>query len=176
MHGLDRSFFQELADGVQFLPATLVWFWIAHFQFTERVEDHLGNDQPGVLLVIGGDDIPRSDLGARRRQAGFVGVLVILFQCLRSSRSARLNFQFLSGSSSHARGSAGVVPPWTNGGRISRSAVPLRCRCFSWSWGWSDNDVARSSSSSMSPRRQTLAGAGVPGGRGPPIPPRNRSG
>jgi hypothetical protein len=33
-------------------------FGIRHFQSVEGVENDLRNDQPGVLLVVGGNDIP----------------------------------------------------------------------------------------------------------------------
>ena len=44
----------------------------------ERIQDNLGNNQPGILLIIGGNDVPRCVMGARRAQTSFIGVRVLL--------------------------------------------------------------------------------------------------
>ena len=52
------SFREPLADRQQFPPALCARFRIGHFESFERIEDNPGNNQPGILLVVGGDDIP----------------------------------------------------------------------------------------------------------------------
>ena len=42
-------------------------FRISHFESFERIEDDLGHDQPGVLLVVGGNDIPGRVIGCLSR-------------------------------------------------------------------------------------------------------------
>src|SRR6266404_4019624 len=50
------------------MPVT-THFRVRHFQRVERIENDLRNDQPGVLLVIGGDDIPGRFASACRTEA-----------------------------------------------------------------------------------------------------------
>ena len=44
----------------------------------KRIEDNLGNNQPGILLVIGGHDIPGRVRGAGRAQAILIRLHVML--------------------------------------------------------------------------------------------------
>jgi hypothetical protein len=48
------------------------------FEAVERVEDNLGDDQPGIFLVIGGNNIPRRMPCARRAEAFLISLPVIL--------------------------------------------------------------------------------------------------
>jgi len=47
-------------------------FGIGHFKIFEGIKDNLGNDKPGVLLVVGGNDVPRRVMGACRAQASLI--------------------------------------------------------------------------------------------------------
>ena len=68
------------ADGLQFLAPRLVRFRIIHPELFQRIEDDLRNDQPGVLFVIGGDDIPGCGCGARCTQACLIRLPVVIPQ------------------------------------------------------------------------------------------------
>jgi hypothetical protein len=46
------------ADFQQFLMALVGGLWIAHLKTFECVKDDLRYDQPSVLFVVGGNDIP----------------------------------------------------------------------------------------------------------------------
>ena len=67
-----------LADRVQFLLTISAHFRIAHLQTFERVEDDLGDDQPCVFLVVGGNDKPGRIISARRAEAFLVGLRVVV--------------------------------------------------------------------------------------------------
>ena len=77
MAGNPFYFASRFADGLQFLAVRLAGFGITHLQRLQRVEDDLRNDEPGVFLVVGGNDIPRRMSGAGRAEAGFIGLHVI---------------------------------------------------------------------------------------------------
>ena len=51
---------------------------IFHFQIRQRVEDDLGDDEPGVFLVVGGHHEPRRVPGAGGGKTFFVSGLIIL--------------------------------------------------------------------------------------------------
>jgi hypothetical protein len=63
---------QQLADRFQFLPTFRSRFGICHLQFIEGIQHNLGNNQAGVLLIVGGNDVPGRVMGACRVQAGLV--------------------------------------------------------------------------------------------------------
>jgi phosphopantetheinyl transferase (holo-ACP synthase) len=63
-----------LADGFQFLPTFRSGFRIGHLKFIERIKDNAGNNQPGILLIIGGNDIPGRVMGAGRGQARLISL------------------------------------------------------------------------------------------------------
>src|ERR1035438_1534315 len=50
---------EPLADGFQFPPAFRGGLGIGQLKFIKRIQDNLGNNQPGILLVIGGNDVDR---------------------------------------------------------------------------------------------------------------------
>jgi len=77
-------------------------FGIGHVEAFKRIEDNLGDDQPGVLFVVGGNDIPGYLARAGRAEAFLIRQPVIL------PESPLLNvgeteFPVLSGSSMRAR-------------------------------------------------------------------------
>jgi hypothetical protein len=51
---------------------------IRHPQITERIDDNVGNNQPGILLIICGNDVPGRVMGACRVQALLKSLSVIL--------------------------------------------------------------------------------------------------
>jgi hypothetical protein len=51
---------------------------VARFERLERAKDDLRDDQVGVLLVIGGNDIPRRLVGARCTKAILIRLNVLL--------------------------------------------------------------------------------------------------
>ena len=51
---------------------------VSHFEFIERIEDNLGHDQPGILFVVGGDDVPGRVMGAGGAQASLISLRVLL--------------------------------------------------------------------------------------------------
>ena len=59
-------------------PAFRRGLGIRHLKFIERIQDNLGNNQPGILLIIGGNNIPGSVMGAGRVQASLISLHVIL--------------------------------------------------------------------------------------------------
>ena len=69
---------QQFADGFQFPPPFRGGLGIGHFQLLECIQDNFGNNQPGILLVIGGDDIPRRVSSAGRGQAVLISLHVML--------------------------------------------------------------------------------------------------
>ena len=69
---------EPLAHHLQFLPALCVCFGVSHFESVERIKDNLGYDQPSVLFVVGGNDIPGCVPGARRTEAFLVRRHVLL--------------------------------------------------------------------------------------------------
>src|SRR5664280_690838 len=72
-----NSFRQPLADQLQFLSALCVRFGVSHFESLECVENNLRDDQPGVFLVVGGNDIPRRVPGACRTEAFLIRLHVL---------------------------------------------------------------------------------------------------
>jgi hypothetical protein len=46
------------ADGFEFQPTLCGGLGIGHLKFIEGIQDDLGNNQPGILLIIGGNDVP----------------------------------------------------------------------------------------------------------------------
>jgi hypothetical protein len=68
---------EMFADGFQFPQAFRGGFGICHFKFIERVKDNLRNDDPGILLVIGANDVPGRVMGARRGQAGPISLHIM---------------------------------------------------------------------------------------------------
>ena len=66
------------ADRFQFPTAFRCGFGIGHFKFVERIKDNAGNNQPGILLIIGGNDEPGCVPGAGRVQALFISLHVML--------------------------------------------------------------------------------------------------
>ncbi len=71
-------FCERFADRLQFLAARLAGFRITHLQRFQRVEHDLRKDEPGIFLVVGGNDMPRRMAGVRRAQAVFIRFHVIL--------------------------------------------------------------------------------------------------
>src|SRR5664280_2050629 len=51
---------------------------VGHFKVREGVEDDLGDDESGVLFVVGGHYVPGRAIGAGRVQAGLVGLHVLV--------------------------------------------------------------------------------------------------
>jgi hypothetical protein len=49
---------EPLADRKQFAPAYCARFWKGHFESFECIENNSGYDQPSILLVVGGNDMP----------------------------------------------------------------------------------------------------------------------
>jgi len=69
---------EPLADGFQFPPTFRGGFGIGHLKFIESIKDNLGNNQPGILFIIGGNDEPRCFMRAGRGQAIFISTHVML--------------------------------------------------------------------------------------------------
>ena len=69
---------EPLTDGFQFPPAFRGGFGIGLLKFIESIKDNLGNNQPGVLFVIGGNDVPGRVPGAGRVQASLISLHVLL--------------------------------------------------------------------------------------------------
>src|SRR5579859_3185548 len=76
--GVEPLFRELLANRLQFAPARGVRLWIGHPQAFHGVDDNPGNDQPGVCLVVGGNDVPRSVPGAGRADTLLIGFHVLL--------------------------------------------------------------------------------------------------
>jgi len=69
---------QQFADRLQF-PATFTGGpGICQLQLIERIQDNLGNNQPGILLIVGGNGVPRHVMGACSVQAILKSLDVIL--------------------------------------------------------------------------------------------------
>ncbi len=66
------------ADGLQFLEALIIDCRITHPEFLHGIEDDLRNDQPGVLLVVGRNDIPGRISGAGRVQTRLIRFYLII--------------------------------------------------------------------------------------------------
>ena len=66
------------ADGFQFPPAFRGGLGICHLKFIKRIQDNLGNNQPGIVLIIGGNGIPGCMMGAGRIEASLISLHVIL--------------------------------------------------------------------------------------------------
>src|SRR5690242_20765143 len=69
---------EALADRLQFPQPFGTGRRIAHVKPFQRVEDDLGDDQPGIGLVVGGNDIPGRMLAAGGRQALLIGLHIVL--------------------------------------------------------------------------------------------------
>ncbi len=76
--GSPASFRQQLFDRVQFETALFGGSGIRHIEIAQHIEHDLGDDQPRVFLVVGGDDVPWRMMSARRVKAILVGVHVVL--------------------------------------------------------------------------------------------------
>src|ERR1035441_5569443 len=68
---------EQLADRLQFPPTFRGGLGICHLKFFERIKDNPGNNQPGILLIIGGNDVPRRVMGACRVQASLISLHVL---------------------------------------------------------------------------------------------------
>lgn len=66
------------ADRLQFPSAFRGGLGICHLKVFERIKNNSGDDQPGVLLVIGWNDLPGCVMGACRLQAILVSLRVML--------------------------------------------------------------------------------------------------
>src|SRR5579859_7386805 len=76
--GVESLLRELLANRLQFAPARGVRFWIGHLQAFHGVDNNPGYDQPGVFLVVGGNDVPRSVPGAGRADTLLIGFHVLL--------------------------------------------------------------------------------------------------
>src|ERR1700679_853493 len=75
----NSSFFgQFLADCLQFLSTLLRGLRICHLETLERVEDNTGHNEPRVVLIIGGNGVPRRVTCAGRVQAILIRFHVML--------------------------------------------------------------------------------------------------
>ena len=75
---LKISLRELLADRPQFATALCAQFRVRHFELFERIEDNSGYDQASILFVVGGNNIPWRNLGARRTEAFLIGLHVLL--------------------------------------------------------------------------------------------------
>src|SRR2546422_10763869 len=75
---LDSRFGKLFANSLQFLLPLRRRRWIAQLEGGQRIDKDLGNDQPGIKLVICGDDVPRCMLGTGCAQALLIGVHIIV--------------------------------------------------------------------------------------------------
>jgi hypothetical protein len=78
------SFRQQLFDRIQFETMLLGGCWIRHLEFPQRIKNDLGDDQPRVLLIVGGNDVPRRMMRACRAEG-----TLRMPSCSDSSISAR---------------------------------------------------------------------------------------
>ena len=69
---------QMLPDGLQFRTSLRRGFGPCHFEIFERIEDDAGDDEPGVLFAVCGNDVPGCVMGACGVQACLIGLRVIL--------------------------------------------------------------------------------------------------
>ena len=65
------------ADGFQFTPTFHSGLGIRHLKFIKRIKNNVGNNQPGIFFIIGGNDEPRRVLGAGCGQAIFIGLHIM---------------------------------------------------------------------------------------------------
>ena len=70
--------FKLFTDQLQFFTVRLIRLRVTHPEFFQRVEDNLGDNQTGVLLIVGGNYKPRRFLCACRTQARLVRLLVMI--------------------------------------------------------------------------------------------------
>src|SRR5450759_1020607 len=70
-------FHQLFANQLQFPLVFRAGLWIGQFERLERVENDLGNDQPRILFVVGGNDIPGRIARTGSTQAFFIGLHVL---------------------------------------------------------------------------------------------------
>lgn len=68
---------EQFADRFQFLPALRGSLGIDHVHSLERIKENVGHDQPGILLIIGGHDVPGGVMGTGRSQARLVRLSVL---------------------------------------------------------------------------------------------------
>ena len=68
---------KQFADRFQFPPTFRGCFGVRHLKLTERIDDNVRDNQPSILLIVGGNDIPGCMLGARRAQASLKGLPII---------------------------------------------------------------------------------------------------
>jgi hypothetical protein len=53
-------------------------FGIGHFKIIEHIKDNSGNYQPGIVFIIGGNDVPRGVMSAGRLQTILVSLHVVV--------------------------------------------------------------------------------------------------
>src|ERR1039457_1411674 len=75
---VQKSLRQQLANRLQFPPAFRGGSGICHLEFIERIQDNLGNNQPGIFLVVGRNNVPGRVMGAGGVQAGLICLHVML--------------------------------------------------------------------------------------------------
>src|SRR5664279_3860697 len=71
-------FCEPLTNGLQLAVPCGARFRIAHLEALEGIEQDSGDNEPGIVLVVGRNDVPRGELGAGRAQAFIVGLHVLL--------------------------------------------------------------------------------------------------
>jgi hypothetical protein len=69
---------QPFADRFQFPSAMCGCLRICHLKVIERIKNNLRDDQPGILLVIGGNDVPMRMVGTCRVEALLISLHVLL--------------------------------------------------------------------------------------------------
>ena len=72
------SFLQQHLDRLQFETPLGGGPGMRHFELPHRVHDDLGDDEPRVDFVVGGDHVPRCMVSAGSTKAVFVGLHVLL--------------------------------------------------------------------------------------------------
>ena len=69
---------ESFADRFQLPPTFRGSLGIGHFKFIERIKDNLGDNQPGIVLVVSRNDVPGRVMGACRVQASLINLHVML--------------------------------------------------------------------------------------------------
>ena len=65
-------------DGLQFRAPLWARFGPGHFQILECIENDAGNDEPGILFAVCGNDVPGRVMRAGCVQACLIGLHIIL--------------------------------------------------------------------------------------------------
>ena len=73
----DMSLQSRLRMDFQFPPAFRGGLGIYHLQVIERIEDNTGNNQPGIFLIVRGNNVPGRVMGACGVQAVLVNLDVM---------------------------------------------------------------------------------------------------